>query len=172
MANDLLIRLDDDVTQRLTAAADALHRAPSEIVHSVILHTNALAAWSKASLDVWKEADFRFTISDDESQKRTWLYLIVTRTTLSFPPLVEADIRLLGEWINTTLRDTIDRWRVSSGDIKMSDLDFDEASAVLKKPRPKGIGQYHSGHSDTSRHVDEIVAEVLDERYPRHPKSP
>jgi hypothetical protein len=131
-----------------------------------------LAAWSKASPDLWKDASFRFTIRDDDSRKRTCLYLTVTRQTLSLPPLVDADVQLLAVRINTTLRDTIDQWRVSSGDIKISELDPDEASAVLKKPHPKGIGQYHSGHSDTSRRVDEIVAEVLDERYPRHPKSP
>ncbi len=170
MANDLLIQLDDDVAQRLTVAADALHRTPSEIVHSVILHTNVLAAWSEP--DEWKEASFRLTIRDDESQKRTCLYLTVTWKTLSSPPLVDADVQLLAVRINTTLRDTIDQWRGSSGEIKISESDPDEAFAVLKKPRPKGIGQYHSGHSDTSRHVDEIVAEVLDERYTRNPKSP
>jgi hypothetical protein len=180
MATAVLIPLDPDVSARLFAMAKELHRPPDEIVAMVFIsHSRGFHGFWPPDQDLpLPELHFRV--------------LADTRSPLSSHPLYVLIIEP-SEEESLFARVLVDKSAVTAFSLNfnrgldkvMQFFDFEKRGKwlwelkrqsdeppVAKKPRPRGIGAFASGHSDTSERAREVFGEALEERYPRSEPSP
>jgi hypothetical protein len=175
MTTDVLIPLDPDVSAYLSAMAAASNRAPEEILKDLLTDLYAVLGFSAPGEQarIPRTVFLRVLADTRPASSLRRLYLLVTESFATELPEEE-------DTLPRTLRDkgTARAFSVKFNRLlgealqsrRHAHVAFERRNdepTVRRKPRPRGIGVFASGHSDTSQRARKVFGEALEERYPR-----